>query len=230
MIFPVNVDKEIIGFNWPVAFLSAVLLYVLTLDHNVNFWEGCLFVFLIILYNFLLIKMSRKATKNEISKGNMEEKPVELFVIVKDGLYIIVGSVALVFGSDWLVQGAENIAMNFGISQRLVGLSIVAVGTSLPELTTSVVAAFRRNTDMGLGNLIGSNIFNILSILGFTGIIQEIHVDEFFSNYDMFWVIGITAILYPLMKSRSRISRIEGAFLVLIYIAYLSTLLIWNIH
>ena len=164
--------------------------------------------------------MSRKALKKEQEESGEVYKP-EFNDIVKSSLFIIVGCVALVFGAEWLVNSAKNIAHDFGVSDRIIAVTIVAIGTSLPELATSVVAAFRKNSEMGLGNLIGSNIFNVLSILGITGIIQKIHVDEMFSNYDLFWVIGVTALLYPLMKSKGRISRLEGVLLLAIYIAYI---------
>ena len=230
VIFPVAVQKNILNFDWPVAFLSIILLYVLTLDHNVSFLDGMVFVIMIVLYNYILIRMSRKETKAKIEEGEAESKDFEFKDLVKDVLFIAVGSVGLVFGAEWLVDSASEIALNFGLSKRIVGVTIVAFGTSAPELVTSVVAAYRKNSDLGLGNLVGSNIFNVLSILGFTGLVQEIHVDELFSNYDIFWVIGATAILYPLMKSRDRISRWEGFFLLAIYIAYMATLIVWKIH
>jgi len=225
MIFPVGVNKDIINFNWPVAFLSVVLLYVLTLDHNVDRIDGVIFVIMLIVYNFLTIKMSRKALKKEQEESGETYNP-EFNDIVKSALFIIVGCVALVFGAEWLVNSAKNIASDFGVSDRLIAVTIVAIGTSLPELATSIVAAIRKNSEMGLGNLIGSNIFNVLSILGITGMIQPIHVDEMFSNYDLFWVIGVTALLYPLMKSRGRINRLEGVLLLLIYVAYIVSITI----
>lgn len=229
IIFPVAVSKEILNFNWPVAFLSVVLLYVLTLDHNISMLDGIAFVIMLIAYNVLTIKMSWKAVKKEQEETGEVYNP-DFGEMVKSILFIAVGSVGLVFGADWLVSSAEKIALSFGISHRIIGVTVVAVGTSLPELATSVVAALRKNSDMGLGNLIGSNIFNVLSILGITGIITEIHVDEMFSNYDLFWVIGVTALLYPLMKSRGRISRTEGFLLLLIYIAYIISITILKLH
>ena len=230
IIFPVAVQKNILNFDWPVAFLSIVLLYVLTLDHNVSFLDGMVFVGMIILYNVILIKMSRKETKAKIEDGEVDAEPMDFRGVVKDILFIAVGSVGLVFGSEWLVDSASEIALNFGVSKRLIGLTIVAIGTSAPELVTSMVAAYRKNSDLGLGNLIGSNIFNVLLILGITGVVKEIHVDELFSNYDIFWVIGATAILYPLMKSRDTISRWEGLLLLVIYLSYMGTIIFWNIH
>jgi len=230
LVFPVAVQKSILNFDWPVAFLSIILLYVLTLDHNVSILDGLAFVIMIVLYNFILIRMSRKETKAKLKDEEKENKDVEFKDLVKDVLFIAVGSVGLVFGAEWLVNGASEIALNFGVSKRIVGLTVVAFGTSAPELVTSIVAAYRKNSDLGLGNLIGSNIFNVLLILGVTGVIQPFHVDELFSNYDIFWVIGATAILYPLMKSRDRISRWEGLFLLAIYVSYMATLIVWKIH
>ena len=162
IIFPVAVQKNILNFDWPVAFLSIILLYVLTLDHNVNMLDGLVFVSMIILYNVILIKMSRKETKAKIEEGEVEESPTQFGGIIKDILFIAVGSVGLVFGSEWLVDSASAIALNLGVSKRLVGITIVALGTSMPELVTSVVAAYRKNSDLGLGNLVGSNIIQCI--------------------------------------------------------------------
>ena len=230
IVYPIAVQKSILNFDWPVAFLSIILLYVLTLDHNVSFLDGMVFIFMIALYNFILIRMSRKETKAKIKEGDTENKESDFKELIKDVLFIGVGSVGLVFGAEWLVNGASEIALDFGISKRIVGLTVVALGTSAPELVTSIVAAYRKNSDLGLGNLIGSNIFNVLLILGVTGVVQPFHVDELFSSYDIFWVIGATAILYPLMKSRDRISRWEGIFLLAIYFGYMATLIVWKIH
>lgn len=230
IVYPITVQKNILNFDWPVAFLSIILLYVLTLDHNVSFLDGMVFVTMIILYNIILIRMSRKETKAKIEEGEADSKPLEFGDMVKDILFIAVGSVGLVFGAEWLVTGASEIAVSFGVDERIIGLTIVALGTSAPELVTSVVAAYRKNSDLGLGNLVGSNIFNVLSILGFTGLVKEIHVDKMFSTYDIFWAIGATAVLYPLMKSRDTISRIEGLLLLTIYLVYMATLIVWKIH
>ena len=230
LIFPVAIQKNILKFDWPVAFLSILLLYILTLDHNIDKIDAAIFVLLIIIYNVVLIRKSRKETKIKIDLGEFESKPLAFIPLIKDLFFIVLGSIGLVFGAEWLVDSASIIALDFGISKRIVGLTVIAFGTSAPELITSVVAAYRKNSDLGIGNLIGSNIFNVLSILGITGLIQEIHVDELFSNYDIFWAIGSTAVLYPLMRFRNKVSKPEGAFLLLIYIAYISTLVVWNIH
>ena len=118
------------------------------------------------------------------------------------------------------LDGAGDIAYKLGISQRVIGLTLVAFGTSLPELITSLVAAFRKQTDIGIGNLIGSNIFNMLAILGITSMVKDIPVHEKIINIDFFWMLAGSLIIFPMMFFRKKIGRIEGLILVAFYFVY----------
>lgn len=131
------------------------------------------------------------------------------------------GIVALVFGADLLVEGAVNIARSFGVPDAVIGLSLVAVGTSLPELATAIVAAIRRHSDVVLGNVIGSNIFNVLAILGVTVVIQPIAVSERFREIDTPVMLGASVLLLALLFATSRISRLWGALMLAAYAAYM---------
>ena len=111
------------------------------------------------------------------------------------------------------------------MSEHVIGVTIIAFGTSVPELTTSCIAAFRKQTDISLGNLIGSNLFNILAILGITGMVKEIKISAEVFNYDIFWLLGISLFILPLVLLQKRISRIGGVMLFAIYISYLYFLL-----
>lgn len=145
--------------------------------------------------------------------------------MIKDFSLIVIGGAGLYFGSDWFVNSAKDLAIYMGISERIVGITVVALGTSLPELVTSVVAAFKKETDMALGNLMGSNIFNILSILGITSLIAEIEVSEVIINSDMIWMMGITLLILPFMALNKIIDRYEGLILLGIYIYYTITVI-----
>ena len=133
---------------------------------------------------------------------------------------IIVGFVLLIKGADYLVEGASNIAKKFHIPEIIIGLTIVAVGTSLPELATSLVAAIKHEEDIAIGNVIGSNIFNILGILGVAPLISPIKTTNI-SWVDMGVMIGIAIILYPMMKTQHKISRVEGGILLVCYVGYI---------
>jgi len=135
------------------------------------------------------------------------------------------GIAALVVGGRLLVDGAVALARIAGMTERVIGLTIVAGGTGAPELATSLMAAFRKRTDVAIANMIGSNIFNILGILGVTALIIPVPVAPEIVRGDMWWMLGTTLVLLPLMRSGARLSRTEGAVLVGAYVAYLIVLL-----
>ena len=141
---------------------------------------------------------------------------------------LIVGAIGLFFGSQWFVGGAQGIAIDFGVDPVLVGLTVVAFGTSLPELVASSIAAYHRNTDLAIGNLLGSCIFNNLSILGVTAIVNDtvndtgIAVPEApFMNRDFLVMLGVILVILPMMISKRRIGRIEGVILLIGYLVYM---------
>ncbi|WP_332910761.1 hypothetical protein [Algoriphagus boritolerans] len=140
------------------------------------------------------------------------------------GLFLL-GVLGLYFGSDLLVENAVLISREFGVSERVIGVTIIAIGTSLPELSTSIIAAYSKRTDLALGNILGSNIINILSIIGLTAMINPIMVSDAFITFDFLWMIGISLLLFPLMRTKMRITKVEGSILLLSYFAYLYFLL-----
>ncbi|MCW8939240.1 MAG: sodium:calcium antiporter, partial [Flavobacteriales bacterium] len=157
---------------------------------------------------------------------NSDEEETEVIKqhILVSILLITVGVIGLAFGADWLVQGAVTIAKNFGVSEHIIAVTIVAFGTSVPELVTSVVAAVKKQMDISVGNLIGSNIFNILAVLGITAIFKEIPISETVISNDIFWVLGTSFLMLPLMLNYT-ISRWKGALLFLSYLLYVFFLL-----
>ncbi|MBW8051323.1 MAG: calcium/sodium antiporter [Cytophagales bacterium] len=226
LILPIKVHDDSIKIDWPVMFFSSVLLfYLIWYDGYVNKGEGIAFLLIIIGYTSFLIIRSRKKIKEKERPDPMSEIEGQKLGFEEkwwvDIVFIVMGCFALFYGAEWLVEGAKHVAADFGISERVIGITIVAFGTSLPEVVTSAIAAFRKNTDMAMGNVIGSNIFNILSVLGITSIIKDIRVHEFILNEDMWVMLGITVLVLPMMATRKRISRFEGAFLLLIYFSYI---------
>ncbi len=136
------------------------------------------------------------------------------------GAMIVAGLVAAIFGAGWLVDGAVVLASAAGVSESVIGLTVVAVGTSLPELIACIVAVLRKHEDVALGNIVGSNIYNILGILGITSIIQPIEVPAEIAAFDIWAMLGVTALLIVQLRSGWRLSRIEGALLVALYAGY----------
>lgn len=220
IISPIYVKRNTIWIDWPMTMGSSLLLYILVREGFINSYEGLIFIGILILYLFFVIRKSRKDLS--VAKELQQEfnLPQSSSTYLKDFTYIAIGSIGLFLGAELFVGGAQDLARNLGIEERVIGITVVALGTSLPELVTSTVASFKKETDLALGNLMGSNIFNILSILGITSIIKEIKVNDVILNTDIIWMLGITLIILPMMLSKRQIGRVEGIILLLIYIFY----------
>lgn len=145
-------------------------------------------------------------------------------VVPLDVLLIVGGAVLLYFGSNYIVVGASSIAGRFGVSEAIVGLSVVAVGTSLPELVTTIIAAMRRQSEIVIGNILGSNIFNILAVMGIASILQPVDINPRIAQLDMWIMLAATVVLIPFMISNWRLGRSEGFLLVVFYIGYMIAL------
>lgn len=221
LFYPILIRKKHIRFEYALMILVTLIFYALSQNLMISRWEGILLFIGFIGFNAYLFKNLGTG----ILEGN-EEKVEEIEEVenyswtASLGLFAG-GIVGLYFGSELLVNNAILISREFGVSERIIGVTIVAIGTSLPELTTSIIAALYKRTDLALGNILGSNIMNILSIIGLTAIIKPIQVSEAFVDSDYLWMIGISLLLFPLMKTKMRISKVEGLVLLLSYIAYL---------
>lgn len=227
LINPIKIQSNSIKIDWPVAMFSSLLLYFFISDLTLAYWEGLIFLSILIIYIVFLIKNSRKNTmalrelEKEVDIPAANKKHLWLNI-----LYIMLGMAGLYFGSEWFVGSAKILALDWGVSERVIGLSMVAFGTSVPELVTAVVASFKKETDLALGNLIGSNIFNILSILGITSLIKSIEVSQIILTVDMLWMLGITFVILPMMISKKIMSRAEGGLLVASYVYYIISVFI----
>ncbi len=216
MVGAIAVDQSFYKLNWPVLMFFSILLYFFLKNDNIlNAIEGAiLFIGLIIFLIYLI-----KTTKNDTVVEDVDDtlSKVSNFKI---SLWLLVGAASLYFGSEWLVIGAKDIATSVGVSEAVIGVSLIAIGTSVPELAASIIAAAKQEKAISLGNLIGSNIFNIASVLGLTAIIKPIPVTEpQILSSDIFWMLGFSAILIPLIfiPKRLQISRLKGFFLVIGY-------------
>lgn len=218
IIRPIQVKNDSIRIDWPMTMGSSLLLYFLVREGLVNSYEGVLFIVILVGYTFFVIRKSRRENK-EITFAEKRElvKSGSWKHLIRDIGFIVIGCVGLFFGSDWFVEGAKFLAIHFGVSERVVGITVLALGTSLPELVTASIASFKNQTDLAIGNLMGSNIFNILSILGITSIITEIQVNDIILNIDMLWMLGITLLILPMMMHKKEVGRYEGLVLLLIY-------------
>ena len=220
LIGSITVDKSFYKLNWPVMMLfSFAMYYFLYNDNKLTAIEGAVLLSALIIFLVVLIKFS----KNNVDLDIVDDTLVKISNF-KIFMWLTIGAVALYFGSEWLVDGAVKLAETIGVSKAVISVSMIAVGTSVPELAASVIAAIKQERAISLGNLIGSNIFNIGSVLGITSIIKTIPVTEpQILTRDIFWMLAFSAILIPLMllPKRFEISRYKGFFLVLGYSIFL---------
>lgn len=218
LIRPLYVHANIIMREIPIMIGVSILLIVLLLDGEVGFIDGLIFVLGIIIYTIVNIYMARKEKSSEV-KEEFEEGLKSRLGAPVSIIFVVIGLGLLIIGANVFVQSAVAIAKLFNISDAIIGLTIVAIGTSLPELITSIVASYKKESDIAIGNVVGSNIFNILGILGITALIVPISSIGI-SNIDLIIMVVTAIVLLPLSKSGLRISRIEGMFLLAGYAAY----------
>jgi len=216
MVGTIVVDNSFYKKNWPALMIfSMALYYFLKNDNLLSRLEGLILFAAIVLFIIFLMRSSRES--DILDEVDETLAVVSNFKII---VWLLIGAAALFFGSEWLLDGAKQIALSAGVSEAVIGVSLIAVGTSVPELAASIIAAARQEKAISLGNLIGSNIFNIGSVLGLTAMIHPIPVTEpqILSN-DILWMIGFALILFPLsyIKKRFEINKFKGFLLVLAY-------------
>lgn len=214
MIYPLQAKRQLTRMDIPLMILASIIFVIFFWGGRLERWQGGLFVVGIIAYLLFSFYLSRKEQK---------EQEVELQELLRpwyvDLFYIVSGLCILVFGSQLLIDNATVIAKSMGVSEAVIGLTIVAAGTSMPELATSVVAALKKNPEIALGNVVGSNLFNILAIAGITSLVHPIEAPSV--NYiDLLVMLTMSLVLLPLAWTQNRISRGEGTFLVLVYVGY----------
>jgi cation:H+ antiporter len=225
LIFPIAAGRNSKLIDWPMMMLATILFFVFSLDLVIEVWEGAILFGILLVFTFLLIRNSRRTMKKDKQQDTGDDEVAS----IKDKIWVSIllllcGFVGLYFGAEWLVNGAVDIASSFGMEKRIIAVTVVAFGTSVPELVTSAVAAFKKETDISVGNLIGSNIFNIMAVIGITSLIKPIPVQEAVINFDMWWVLAIAAVVLPMMLIGKKIGRIHGALLFSTYVIYISVL------
>ncbi|TXE20162.1 calcium/sodium antiporter [Psychroflexus gondwanensis] len=222
IISSMETDSDFLKFNWPVMMILTGMMYLfLYTGENISRLEGGALLLVIIVFLGVLIKKARTKGAGTESEVDPSLEQTSGFKIT---LWLLIGAAGLYFGSEWLVDGAVGIAESFGVSERVISVTMIAIGTSVPELAASVIAALKQEKGISLGNLIGSNIFNIGSVIGLTAIIQPIFLqsEEILTN-DIFWMIGFSFILVPLIfiPPKKVISRYKGVILFLAYILFI---------
>ena len=223
-IHPMVVDPKVFRLDAPLMILSSLVLFFMLQNNLLSRLEGSLLTVGLLLYIGFTLREARQGTRaleQEFSAG----APSDSLAIWFQPFLVILGIALLVTGGNLLVDGASGLAMELGMSPRVMGLTIVAVGTSLPELTTSLIAALRGYGNMAIGNIIGSNIFNVLGILGVTALVKPLEPGDI-SLFDHGLMLGLCCVLLVFLYTRSCLDRREGTALFMVYLGYSGWLLV----
>lgn len=221
LICPMPVQLQLLKLDTPVMLGVAGLFLVFFLDGRIQFWEATVFLGLIVAYTVVNVRLARRQASAEVEREFAEGVPPPSGKLWQDLAWIVAGLATLVVGSRLFVVGAVDLAHRLGVSDAVIGLTIVAAGTSLPELASSLMAAWRKQPDLAIGNVIGSNIYNILAILGVSGVIAPPIVGQGVGLADIGVMIGISAVLLVIAWTGFRLKRWEGGLLLCLYGGYL---------
>ena len=239
LIFPIFTDRQTKIVDYPMLIGATLLFYLFSLDGLLEFYEGLIFISILIIFITLLISHSRKRNKRQDIE---DDHPVEddgsdptksakkKASFWKSMFFLFLGFIGLYFGADWFIKGAVSIADVFLAGNpnkdAIIGVTVVAFGTSAPELVASCVAAFKKETDISIGNLIGSNLFNIFAVLGITAMVTPIEVSDSIIKFDFAWMIGLTVLLLFMLYFGKKIGRLKGAILFISYVTYITVIIL----
>ncbi|MDM7994120.1 MAG: calcium/sodium antiporter [Acidobacteriota bacterium] len=225
LVAPLVVHQQVVRFDAPLGVIVTLVLGGLAMDGVIGKLDGAILFFGIVFYTFWAIRRSRKESaevQNEYAK-EFGGKPKRGSHFALQCIFVVGGIAVLIYGSDLLVDGASSMARRLGVSDLVIGLTIVAAGTSLPELATSVIAGIKKELDIAVGNAIGSNIFNILFVLGLSGLVAPdgLTVPAAALHFDFWVMLAVAALALPVFFTGYQIARWEGAFFLIIYAVYL---------
>lgn len=229
LISPLLILHNTIKIQWPVMMIATLLFYFLARNGDIDRLEGSFMTVALVTFIAYAVSLDKRhvidaSVDEELTTASFGRIGLPAFAL--NTLAVAIGVSGLVLGANTMVKGATGIAAGLGVSDTIIGLTVVAVGTSAPELVTSIVAALKGRSDMAIGNIIGSCIFNLLGIIGITAIISPLTVAAELINRDALWLLGITALLFPLIWTGRKVNRIEGALLLLVFIAYMTFLIL----
>lgn len=221
LLSPIKISKNIYKIDWPIMMFSALYFFVIVLDGSISFFEGIVLVCFLIISIIYLIKHQEKSEEDmDLEVSSVDSLPKSIILLIFGGFF-------LYLGSEWFVSGAIDLAGYFGISERVIGVTVVSIGTSIPELVTSMVAVIKKEKSISLGNLLGSNIFNVFAVLGITSIVTPLVVTDMnIINFDIYVMLFFAAIILPLIffPKRLVLGRVEGIVILTFYSFYLFNL------
>lgn len=220
LVHAIVTNPEMTKRDGMLMVMVTILMIIFSLGGLVERFEGVILLIIMAAYLFNLFRRARKGENPDLLEEFDEETQFSYPVVMAIGM-LVVGFGLLIFGADILVAGASDMARTFGVSEAVIGATIVAIGTSAPELVTCVVAAYRGHAEIALGNVVGSNFFNIAAVLGVAATIAPVPVATQFLYVDLWVMLGASVFLIPLMLSDMKLSRREGGVLFSCYIAYI---------
>ena len=233
LITPLVVNLQLIRQEVPIMIGASLLLLALGLDGKLSFWDGAFLFALLVVYTGFLIVQSRRETKAAQADYVTENRPAEAGAwdskLPAQLLLIAAGLVALVLGSDWLVTASVTFAKQMGVSDLVIGLTIVAAGTSMPEVATSITAAIKGERDIAVGNVVGSNTFNILGCLGISGLVSGdlgLVMPASLMAFDIWVMLAVALACLPIFMTGREIARWEGGVFLAYYVAYVAYLIL----
>ena len=210
-----EVQKSFYKTNWPVMMVASLLLYLfLSGDKVIVQYEGIILFSFLIIFLVYLLRFQKTAVVDELPE---DDAPLPVFKIA---LFLVLGGLGLWGGSELLIKGATSLALEFGVTERVIGVTVVSIGTSIPELAASIIAVLKKEKAISLGNLLGSNVFNILAVLGITAMVTPVAVkDVGLLTNDIFWMLGISLLIFPLVffPKGMRLNWKDGVILLAIY-------------
>ena len=219
----IDIEKSFYKTDWPVMMIASGLLYFfLYNDKVIDGVEGIILFSFLVIFLVYLLRFQKQAVIDEMPEDD------EMLPLYKIVLFVAIGGVGLWAGSELLIDGAVGLAKGFGVSERVIGVTVVSVGTSIPELAASIIAVLKKEKAISIGNLIGSNVFNVLAVLGITSMITPIHLkDTELLNYDIFWMLGISFLILPLVffPRKLRLDWKDGFILLILYVIFIFTTL-----
>ena len=230
IFMPIPILGNTIKLEYPVLAIVTLLCLVVAQDGDINRLDAILLITIYVAFTAYLVSLVRQqvsaseaaALTEEVKDISANEKKPAWW---SAGLLVFVGVILLAGGAQATVTGAVDLARLMGWSERLIGLTIISIGTSLPEVVASAISLYRGRADVSVGNVIGSNLFNILMILGISGFITPLPVQEAIFNSDCYWMLGVTLLLFPIIFTGRRISQLEGIILLVCYGTYLTLLI-----
>ncbi len=215
IISPISVSRSFYRTDWPMMILSSLLFYYfISIDQKLDAFEGVVMFIILIIFIIYLIKFQKR---NDLSEATVIE---ETLPIKKIMTLLTFGGFSLWLGSETLIKGAVMLAQNIGVSERIISVSIVSLGTSVPELSASIIAILNKEKAISLGNLVGSNIFNLMAVLGLTAMIHPLSVmDQGLLNNDLWWMLGISILVLPLIffSKKNHLAWRGGLILLILY-------------